>query len=104
MDIYSNGQTRYNNLMNQFNNPFSNQEDEAFKIGQALGNIGNAASTNFGKSDGSFGGVDISQGTGDTDLAKFGNLTNNGSDFSKLGITDPKKIEELTQLYTKANL
>ena len=90
--------------MNRFNNPFANQQDQAFEIGQALGNIGNAASTNFGKSDGTFGGVDISKGTGDTDLAKFSSLTENGTDFSKLGITDPKKIEELTQLYTKANL
>lgn len=103
MDTYSNGQTRYKNLLNQINNPLG-ENAEAFNIGQALGNIGLGASTGFGKADKNFGGIDVSKGVGDTDIARFGDLTNGGTDFSKLNITDPKKIEELTKLYTQANL
>lgn len=99
MDAYSNGLTQYNNLLRAFNNPSMSQDDlEAFKIGQSLGTIGKNLYSSFNDTKKMTDGEDTELTDGINTLPGTNDIVNN------LGTMDPKKIEELAQLYGKANL
>ena len=110
MANFSYGQTRYNNLLKQFNNPNVSQEElDAFNIGQSLGNFGQ---TMMGKKNDGVVGDSIVGGVGDTDAANMDAINNLASnpidtditgDLGKLGKKN-LDMDELLELSKKGGL